>query len=655
MNNINLEAFFMNLCETSLSLSQKFSWCRLQACGTIPAVVVAVILLQPMRSNAEDSEADQAHKKVFLKDRFPSATECGDCHPKHYRQWSVSQHAYTQMSPIFNAMSATVTKLTNGTNGDFCIRCHNTVGMNLNEAVFMDNVDRNPTSREGVTCIVCHRLNQPYGKVSGRLAIVEGDITQPIFGPVGNNAELKNAMEKGGLIADSEKAGRKVHGDVLEYPMLSKSAFCAVCHDVNLVNGFRLEEAFSEFKNSPAAKKGQTCHDCHMGKEPGRVLAEKDDPEFEMKNYDFGPAAVVGNLETKPRKLTNHMFVGPDYTVISPALFPLHLSAIREESEKGDPSARGMATIREWLQFDWRSGWGTDDFEDEIDEDFEFPECWESIDDRYDAREIILENLTLLKEIEAERLKFFRNGYQIGDIITEQANAKGIRFRVQVKNGTDGHAVPTGFDAERLVWLYVRIMDAEGTVIHQSGHLDPNGDLRDLHSLYVHNHEIPIDKQLFSLQSKFLVRNLRGGEREQVLPVAYSLTPLLFLRPSRSATTLTGRPGGARKHKTTIEPNGERWAKYSVKAKQLTGMGPYKAVIQLKTGMVPVNLINEIKDVGFNYDMSPRQIADNLAKGYVDEKGEVIIWNPDSDDPADNKVNGHMIVWEREITFDDRG
>ena len=35
-----------------------------------------------------------------------------------------------------------------------CIRCHTPVGMNLEEPEFMSNMDRHPTSREGVTCIV---------------------------------------------------------------------------------------------------------------------------------------------------------------------------------------------------------------------------------------------------------------------------------------------------------------------------------------------------------------------------------------------------------------------------------------------------------------------------------------------------------------------
>jgi hypothetical protein len=85
-----------------------------------------------------------------------------------------------------------------------------------------------------------------------------------------------------------------------------------------LVDGFRLEEAFSEFKSSPANEQGFTCQDCHMGLSPGEVLTEKHDPEFYKKNYAFGPAAKVGSLYTEDRKLTNHMLPGPDYSVLPP-------------------------------------------------------------------------------------------------------------------------------------------------------------------------------------------------------------------------------------------------------------------------------------------------------------------------------------------------
>ncbi len=267
-----------------------------------------LLLASPLAAQDENGEkplaADEEHEKLFFESRFPAATTCATCHPDHYREWSVSPHSYAQMSPVFNAFHGAVMVLTNGTNGDFCIRCHDPVGMNLGEPEFMSNMDRHPTSREGVTCIACHRLNRAYGKLSGRLAIVEGDLFEPVYGPTGN-AELERVLDSGEYRVNTErgKAGRAIHTKAEKFFQLTSSSFCGTCHDVNLVNGFRLEEAFSEFKNSPAARQKISCNDCHMATVPG-----VDSP------YAEEPAAVIGGKPTKPRKRTNHMFIGPDYS-----------------------------------------------------------------------------------------------------------------------------------------------------------------------------------------------------------------------------------------------------------------------------------------------------------------------------------------------------
>jgi nitrate/TMAO reductase-like tetraheme cytochrome c subunit len=591
-----------------------------ESTGSVPTT-------QPMfMDNADDPYGYDAHEKLFVTNRFPSATQCGQCHPTQYRQWSVSQHAYAQVSPIFNSMQAKITKGTNGTNGDFCVRCHTQVGMNLGEATFMSNVDRSPTSREGITCIICHRVPDTYGKISGRFRITEGPISDHVRGPTGNNAELNRVIAQGGLQTDPKKTGRQVHAQTEKFFRMTTSAFCGSCHDVTLLNGFRLEEAFSEYKHSPAALRGLQCQDCHMGKEPGRALADKSDPDFDRKNFAFGPAAKVGSMETKPRMLTNHMFVGPDYSVVSPAIFPLNIKAIREESEKNDPKARGLATIRDWMLFDWKAGWGTDAFENNVPANYQFPARWASSDDRYDGRAIIDDNLKLLAQVRQARLKLLRNGYVLGDVKTIKSGTDGIEFSVQMKSGTDGHNVPTGFDAERLVWIHVKVTDAAGKVIKESGDLDPNGDVRDELSAYVHNGELPLDTELFSLQGHFIDRLQRGGERLQVLTTNFSLGPLPFLRPSRFADILLGRPGDARKQKQSIEALGVREPHYKVDATQLTGHGPYTALVQIKAAMVPVNLVNEVQTMGFDYGMSPRQVADNL-------------------------VAGHQVVWERRVVL----
>ncbi len=572
-------------------------------CLLLIAILLVAFSIMLVNQVFAQQKAEEEHQALLLENRFPSATTCGTCHPDHYREWSVSAHAYAQMSPVFNAMHGTILKQTNGTNGDFCIRCHTPVGMNLKEPEFMSNIDRHPTSREGVTCIACHRLKNAYGKVSGRLAIVEGDIFDPVYGPTGDR-ELKRVIESGEYNVNTErgKAGRAIHTGAIKLDQMRTSAFCATCHDVNLVNGFRLEEAFSDYKTSAASKKGVTCQDCHMGKEPGKA-----------SGYDIAPAAIVGGKPTKPRRITNHMFAGPDYSVIHPGIFP-------HNSDAAD-----IATIREWLTYDYKAGWGTEEFEDNIPEGYKFPPRWTSADDRYDARDILAANFKLLREIEVQRKQVLQAGYQLGDVVVDRAGEEGISFKVQVRNGTDGHSVPTGFDAERLVFLRVTVTDSEGKEVFKSGDLDPNGDVRDSHSLYVHNGELPPDKYLFSLQSRFVVRMVRGGEREQVLAVNYSPSPLPFLRPSTLSTVLLGRPVGVRKHRQVLPPFASKWPNYKVKRSELVGSkGPYNANIKLIVGMVPINLINEIKDVGFDYGMSAREVAEGV-------------------------LAGHLVLWERDV------
>ena len=156
---------------------------------------------------AQQPDGVEDHEAVFAENRYPSATTCAPCHEDIYREWSVSSHAYAQMSPVFNAFHATVLLITNGTNGDFCIRCHTPVGMNLEEPEFMSNLDRNPTSREGVTCIACHRLSKAYGKISGRLPIAQGDLYDPVYGPSGDE-ELQRAIESGTFNLQTELEGK---------------------------------------------------------------------------------------------------------------------------------------------------------------------------------------------------------------------------------------------------------------------------------------------------------------------------------------------------------------------------------------------------------------------------------------------------------------
>ena len=554
------------------------------------ATEVQTALKVEKKAVSGEMDAAAAHKALLSENRYPAAVTCAACHPRHYKEWSISQHSYAQLSPVYQSLSNKINELASGSNGDFCFRCHSPVGANLGESQFMSNLDRHPTSREGITCVVCHRIDQRYNKASGRLALVEGGLTTPIYGPDGNEelaAVLKNSDFK--VQPDPEKPGRKIHNESKQFTGLSDPVFCGACHDVTLFNGFRLEEAYSEYRTSPAAARGETCQDCHMGKIQGKV-----------SGYHRGPAAEVGGVPTKVRKLTNHTFAGPDSSIIHPGIFPHNVEA------------QQMATLRQWLQFDVEAGWGTDKFEDEVSDDHKFPKHWEFADDRYDAREILDEQFERLAFAAEKRLEVLRNGYILGDVVTTQADQDGIEFKVQVKNGTDGHNAPTGFTGERLVWLEGDVTDRDGKVIFQSGDRDPNGDLRDGHSSYVHAGAAELDKHLLSLQSYFVTQNGRGGEIEHVIPIPYPLTALPRVLPSATSLVFTGEPATERNHKRGIEPHGERWGIYRVPSSAMTGKGPYKATIKLNSQMAPVNLLIAMQDVGFDYGLTPRQAGDAL-------------------------------------------
>lgn len=569
--------------------------CR-PSCKTKTSTKASTILkncsTRPVSKSCESKK--DPHEKLFEKTRFPSATTCKTCHPRQFEQWSVSQHAYAQLSPVFMAMQNTTNREQSGTSGDFCIRCHTPIGMQLKESVYTSNLKRSAIAREGVTCVVCHRVKYNYGKVSGRIRLEEGELTDPVYGPTGNQ-ELKRVLASKNeykVETDPKEKGRKIHRRVNKFFALTEPKFCGTCHDVTVVNGFRFEEAFSEYRHSPAAKCGHKCQDCHMGVTPGKPCG-----------FDYGAAAKIGEKSTKVRRISNHYFAGPDYSIIHPGLFPIN------------PEAQELATPEQWLKFDYQAGWGTEAFEKQVSKTAKFPKHWDTADARYDAREILDEQYKLLKWAKGQRQKLLTAAYQIRGFQVLKSAPDHLKFRIKVVNATNGHNAPTGFIAERLVFLQVNVYDRAHHLIYQSGNRDPNGDVRDLHSLYVRAGLISKDKDLLSLQSKFINRNVRGGERESILAVNRSFDPRPLVRPSNFPAIINGSPRNGRIQREGIPPESGRWAKYNVPAcALLEHPGPYRVSVKLIAQMVPVNLIARIEKVGFDYHMSSQEIAKLIVK-----------------------------------------
>lgn len=434
--------------------------------------------------------------RPLLEIDYPSAKECRACHPRQYEQWSRSMHAYAQHSPVLEAFTLTLVERTSGTIGTFCTRCHTPLGVALGENASRRNVHRSRLSMEGVTCVVCHRPTAPNYKSNGRLVIGEGKVLEAcVYGPF----EHAVSEQHGGHPAAASN-------------YLKSSAFCGTCHDVTNPQGVRLEEAFSEWQNSPAAKDGITCQQCHMGPIQGVPIADKHRP--------VGPAAVVPGVPAEKlplRHLTDHTFAGPDYSLLPDTEFPHKL---------------------DWMyEVDYRQ---TDEL---------------TPHQRRTLNDLRRKNRRQLEIARAKRFELLKNAASIAVAHPRCAPpGSNVKLRVDVTNKVAGHNFPTGFTAERQAWVSVTVRDPSGRVVFVSGDLDANGDLRDEHSHAVEAGKLPYDKHLLNLQSKFVATTFRGTERTVILPVNRHLAPLNILRPATSISPSFGRPPTFRVAKGSIPP-----------------------------------------------------------------------------------------------------
>ncbi len=113
-------------------------------------------------------------------------------------------------------------------------------------------------------------LNRAYDQERGLVKIVEGDLFDPVHGHTGHQ-ELRHglASDESEVHTERGKLGRAIQVDAGKVFALVTPGFCGTCHDVNLLNGFRLQEAFSADKTAPEARQDITCQDGYRGTEPG--------------------------------------------------------------------------------------------------------------------------------------------------------------------------------------------------------------------------------------------------------------------------------------------------------------------------------------------------------------------------------------------------
>jgi hypothetical protein len=523
----------------------------------------------------ESKEGPDPHLEIYSRDSFPSARECKTCHEQIFDEWASSSHAYASISPMFHVFEDKINKLTSGTIGYFCLRCHapvaTTMGLRRDQAIW----DGPAVFREGVTCIACHRVKTPYTKTDGERRIEPGGVYDPVYGGSDGKGVATAAKYAGKYKVKTDPhdkgVGQPMHRRSIQFEELSQSSFCASCHQVAVKPGIKLEVVWDQYRASPACKEGVSCQDCHMGIVPGVDAG-----------YSFGPAAVVAGKVVNPeRKHSNHMFYGPGYSIAHPGVFPQ-----TTEADKW--------TFNEWLSFDWRSDWGKEKYEDDVADGLAgdyFPSAWQDADDRVEAREIITENLKKLAYKKDLRRQLLENGSKLdGPFFADRPTAgRRLNFRYCLTNTNPGHNMPSGsLGAQPQLWMNVVLIDPNGQRIWETGYVDSHGDLADNHSLDVLARLIPFDDQLFNLQTKFLTSNVKGTEREMYLPINFDVDQLPFIRPAAQPVTVLNHPPGIRMEGHSIPALGSRNAKFSIPADLINQPGTYRLSVRMRSRAEPI-------------------------------------------------------------------
>src|SRR4051794_36587011 len=103
------------------ALLNRIAGAALFACALAPAAFAA------------DAPAPDPHDAMFAEDSYPSARVCKGCHEEIFQEWTLSNHAYASISPMFHKFEQRINDLASGTVGSFCVRCHQEVGTQRGE------------------------------------------------------------------------------------------------------------------------------------------------------------------------------------------------------------------------------------------------------------------------------------------------------------------------------------------------------------------------------------------------------------------------------------------------------------------------------------------------------------------------------------------
>jgi hypothetical protein len=195
-----------------------------------------------------------ASPPVYLsREKLMDPAICGECHKKHYQEWSGSMHAYASDDPLFVAMNERGQR--EAQVGTFCVKCHAPLAVREGATEDGLNLASLPQKLKGVTCYFCHAVDAVEGTHDNPLRLADDGVMRGAFAdPVSNTAHASAYS----LFHDRDR--------------LESAQLCGSCHDIVNGHGAHIERTYEEWQQSVFVRPngGLSCGQCHMdrGKAP---------------------------------------------------------------------------------------------------------------------------------------------------------------------------------------------------------------------------------------------------------------------------------------------------------------------------------------------------------------------------------------------------
>lgn len=267
---------------------------------------------------------------------------CGTsaCHEEITKEWEVSAHRYAAMDPAFRAVQKVMGEQNGPESTRYCGGCHDPISLFSGaKNIFTEDLTNLIGYQEGVSCIVCHRINET--DIKGNASYV---VTQPnryMF-------ELHKGKTAKLLSDFLIRAYPKYHVESLQHRLFKSPEFCAACHkqfidqEINQVGWVQLQNQYDNWRKSrwnhpDDPTKTIECRECHM-----RLVDSEDPASGDQLDY---------NRNARDGKHRSHRFLAANQFI--PGL--LNLPGAKEQIALTEQWLQGKIEIPE-IEDKWQAG-----------------------------------------------------------------------------------------------------------------------------------------------------------------------------------------------------------------------------------------------------------------------------------------------------------